>query len=102
MMRNMRSRERVLLAINHKESDRIPLFSLNLIPTYKPFNEKVKYFLDTFNFDRLSKLNFIKTPSRRYKLTEDMFIDLYGCLFKYKGVGNPYCIYHPLAFDTHF
>jgi len=94
----MRSRERVLLAINHKEPDRIPIFSPNLIPTYKPLDKRIQHFLDTFEFDRLVKLNFIKTPSRRRKLAGEVYIDLYGCLFKYKGVGNPYCIYHPLAY----
>jgi len=47
----MTSRERVLLAINHKEPDRLPLFEPNLIQTCEPFDEKVQHFLDTFELE---------------------------------------------------
>jgi len=95
--KEMNSRERVLLAINHKEPDRVPIFRPNLIPTYEPLDERVQHFLDTFEFDRFVSLNFIKSPSGRRKLPDDMFEDSYGCRFKYKGVGGPYCVHHPLA-----
>lgn len=93
----MNSRERVLLALNHKEPDRVPIFRPNLIPTYEPLDERVQNFLDTFEFDRFASLNFIKSPSARRELPDDISEDSYGCKFKYKGVGGPYCIYHPLA-----
>lgn len=94
----MNSRERVLLAVNHKEPDRVPIFRPNLIPTYAPLDERVQNLLNTFEFDRFASLNFIKGPSARRKLPDDISEDSYGCRFKYKGVGGPYCIYHPLAY----
>jgi len=93
----MNSRERVLLAIDHKEPDRIPIFRPNLIPTYEPLEERVQHFLDTFEFDHFESLNFIKSPGDRHELPDEIFEDSYGCRFKYKGVGGPYCIHHPLA-----
>jgi uroporphyrinogen decarboxylase len=94
----MTSRERVLLAVNHQEPDRVPIFKPNIIPTYEPFDERVQHFLDTFKFDHFVGFNgFIQSPSRRRELPDDMFEDSYGCKFKYKGVGGPYCIHHPLS-----
>jgi len=93
----MTSRERVLLTINHKEPDRIPISPPNLIPMDEPFDERVKEFLNSFPFDRFIRLNFIKTPSERHQLSEGLFEDGYGCRFEYKGVGDAYCIHHPLA-----
>ncbi|MBD3181354.1 hypothetical protein GF312_03615 [Candidatus Poribacteria bacterium] len=93
----MNSRERVLLAINHKEPDRLPVFRPNMIPTYEPLDDRVRDFLDTFEFDRFAGVGFIKSPDVRRDLPDDMVEDGYGCKFKYKGVGSPYCVYSPLA-----
>ncbi len=94
----MNSRERVLLAINHEEADRLPMFRPNMIQTYEPLDEKVQTFLDTFEFDRLAGVGFVKArPEDRRKLPDDVFEDSYGCKFKYMGVGMPYCIHNPLA-----
>jgi len=95
----MNSRERVLLAINHKEPDRVPIFKPNIIPTYEPFDERTQNFLNTFDFDHFVGFNgFIKNnPETRRELPDEVFEDSYGCKFKYKGVGGAYCIFHPLA-----
>lgn len=97
----MNSRERVLLAINHKEADRLPMFRPNMIQTHEPLDQRVQDFLDTFEFDRLSGVGFAKArPEDLRKLPDDMFEDSYGCKFKYMGVGLPYCIHSPLAHAT--
>jgi uroporphyrinogen decarboxylase len=95
----MNSRERVLLAINHQEPDRVPMFKPNLIQTHEPLDERVRRFLNTFEFDRFEGLNrFLDSPIKRHRLSEDLYEDSYGCRFRYKGVGMPYCIHHPLAY----
>ena len=94
----MTSRERVLLAINHEEPDRLPLFRPNIIPTYEPFEERVQHFLDTFEFDRFAGLGGLTySPGRRRDLPDEAYEDDYGCRFQYKGVGGAYCVLHPLA-----
>jgi uroporphyrinogen decarboxylase len=94
----MNSRERVLLAINHQEADRLPMFRPNMIQTYEPLDEKVRNFLDTFQFDRFAGVGFVKSrPDFRRELPNGVFEDSYGCKFKYMGVGMPYCIHSPLA-----
>jgi hypothetical protein len=70
----MNSRERVLLAINHKEADRLPMFRPNMIRTHEPLGEKVQNFLDTFEFDRLAGVGFAKArPEDLRKLPDDMW-----------------------------
>jgi len=94
----MTSRERVLLAVNHQEPDRLPVFEPNLIPMYKPLDERVQSFLDTFEFDRFEGVGGLRwSPSQREDLPDETSEDAYGCRFQYKGVGSPYCIHHPLA-----
>lgn len=94
----MTSRERVLLAVNHQEPDRLPVFKPNIIPTYEPFEDRVQSFLDTFEFDRLAGLGgIVNGPSSRRDLPDETFEDGYGCRFKYMGVGGAYCVHHPLA-----
>ena len=93
----MNSRERVLCAINHGESDRVPIFSPNLISTYEPLDPRVQHLLDTFPFDRFENLAFIEGPSRRRELPGELYEDGYGCRYQYKGVGLPYCVFRPLA-----
>jgi uroporphyrinogen decarboxylase len=97
--RIMNSRERVLLAINHEEADRLPMFRPNMIQTYEPLDERVQEFLDTFEFDRLAGIGFVRArPEDRRELPDGVFEDSYGCRFKYMGVGMPYCIHNPLAY----
>ena len=94
----MTSRERVLLAVDHREPDRLPLFKPNIIQTYEPFDERVQHFLDTYEFDRLAGLGgVVNGPGRRRQVADDVFEDGYGCRFRYMGVGQPYCIHSPLA-----
>ena len=94
----MNSRERVLLAINHEEADRLPVFRPTVIQTHEPLDEKAQNFLGTFEFDLLAGVGFAKArPEDRRKLPDDVFEDSYGCKFKYMGVGLPYCIHSPLA-----
>lgn len=98
----MSSRERVLLALAHKEPDRIPI-----APPHGMVNigEAVRQFIETFPFDRFVSLNPSKKTSRAVNqaISEQRgtfgktVIDDFGCVYKYKGVGMPYCIYHPLA-----
>jgi len=94
----MNSRERVLLAIDHQEPDRLPVFKPNIIETYEPFDERVQEFLDTFEFDRLAGVGGMPgSPGIRRELSDGVFEDGYGCKFRYMGVGQPYCIHSPLA-----
>jgi len=87
-----------LLAINHREPDRVPIRRPNIISTSKPLDERVQRFLNSFEFDQLLSFdNFIKSPSARQELHDGIFEDSYGCQFKYKRVGSPYCIRDPLA-----
>ena len=51
----MNSRERVLLAINHEEADRLPMFRPNMIQTYEPLDEKVQNFLENRDFVSLCR-----------------------------------------------
>ena len=94
----MRSRERVLLALNHREADRIPLFAPNVMDTREPYDERVRAFLDEFPFDRLAHVGgVIGHPSEKREMSPDMFVDGYGCRYEYRGVGLPYCVHSPLA-----
>ncbi|MFW6107189.1 MAG: uroporphyrinogen decarboxylase family protein [bacterium] len=94
----MTSRERVLLAADHVEPDRLAVFKPNIIPTREPFDERVQRFLDTFEFDRLAGLGgIVGGPGARRELSGGLFEDGYGCRFQYTGVGSPYCVHHPLA-----
>jgi len=91
----MNSRERVLFAINHKEPDRVPIGSpggrVNL-------DDDAKRFIETFDFDRFVSLDFMKNIEEKHKLSDDVYVDNYGCIYKHKGVSQiPYCIHSPLA-----
>lgn len=90
----MSSRERVLLSLDHKEPDRLPIEPPNLVNIEGP----AKHLIDTFDFDRKVSLDFRKNLDEKYELPDNMFVDVYGCRWKYKGVGMPYCVYSPLAF----
>ncbi len=90
----MNSRERVLLTINHKEPDRVPigppLGRVNL-------DDAAKRFIETFDFDSFVSLDFRKNIEERHKLSDDVYVDDYGCVYKHKGVSEiPYCIHSPL------
>jgi uroporphyrinogen decarboxylase len=94
----MNSKERVLLAVNHKEADRIPLFRPNVIDTYEPYDPSVVEFLQEFAFDRFANhFPLIRSPKAQKDLGNGDFIDGYGCKYKYMGVGIPYCTHSPLA-----
>ncbi len=94
----MNSKQRVLLAVNHKEPDRIPLFPPNVMDTHEPYDPAVVEFLDSFTFDRFAGLhNVPRTPKAQVDQGDGTFIDGYGCKFKYMGVGLPYCVHSPLA-----
>jgi uroporphyrinogen decarboxylase len=36
-------------------------------------------------------------PSEKQEVSPDVFVDGYGCRYKYRGVGLPYCTHSPLA-----
>jgi uroporphyrinogen decarboxylase len=94
----MISRDRVLLALDHEEPDRVPLFSPNVMRTRAPYDERVQRFLDDFAFDQLAHVGgVIGHPSERQEVSKDSFVDGYGCRYEYKGVGLPYCVHSPLA-----
>jgi len=90
----MSSRERVLLAIDRKEPDRVPLGSPQGVVNV---NDAVKKFLKEFDFDHVIRLNFLKSPDERRKVSDGICVDDFGCIFMHKGVENvPYCIHNPL------
>jgi len=94
----MNSRQRILLALNHQEPDRVPLFAPNIIRTDTPYPEPLQHFLDAFPFDQLVQLEgLVNAPAQLRELADGTLVDGYGCRFKYMGVGLPYCIYSPLA-----
>ena len=43
---DMTSRERVLLAMDHQEAYRLPVFKPNVIQTHEPFEDRVRKFMD--------------------------------------------------------
>jgi uroporphyrinogen decarboxylase len=98
----MFSRDRVLLALNHKEPDRVPVAPPRGMVN---INDAVKHFIETFDFDQFVSLDFTKDFKERHisgsslnRLSEDKFVDKYGCIFKDMGVANiPYCIHNPLG-----
>lgn len=47
----MISRDRVLLSLNHREPDRVPLFSPNVMRTRASYDPRVVQYLDDFCFD---------------------------------------------------
>jgi uroporphyrinogen decarboxylase len=94
----MNSRERVLLALHHREPDRVPLFAPNVMDTREPYVERVTQFLDDFPFDRFAYLGgLIDPPDERRELSKDASVDGYGCRYEYRGVVLPYCVHSPLA-----
>ena len=94
----MNSRERVVLAMNHREPDRVPLFAPNVMDTWEPYDTQVTEFLNDFAFDRYTYLEgLIDPPHERRKLSETLSVDGYGCRYEYRGVGLPYCTHSPLA-----
>jgi uroporphyrinogen decarboxylase len=94
----MKSRERVLLALEHQEADRVSLFAPNVMNTHEPYDERVQAFLDQFPFDRLAHVGgVVGHPSEKREIAPDIFVDGYGCRYEYRGVGLPYCVHSPLA-----
>ena len=94
----MDSRERVLTSLDHKEPDRVPLFSPNIIDTAAPYDPGLGRFLDAFPFDRLASPSvLVGGPATRRPAGDGTFVDGYGCEYRYMGVGLPYCIHSPLA-----
>lgn len=94
----MNSRERVLAAIGHREPDRVPLFKPNVISTYEEFDPRVRDFFDSFEFDRFADVGAVRShPAARREAGKEAYEDAYGCRYRYRGVGMPYCVHHPLA-----
>jgi uroporphyrinogen decarboxylase len=94
----MKSRDRVLSALDHQEPDRVPLFAPNVMDTREPYDESVRAFLDQFPFDRLAYVGgTVGHPSEKREVAPDVFVDGYGCRYEYRGVGLPYCVHSPLA-----
>jgi uroporphyrinogen decarboxylase len=94
----MTSRERVMSALDHREPDRVPLFAPNVMQTWEPYDDQVRQYLDDFGFDRFAPLGgLLHHPSERVELSQDTYVDGYGCQYVYKGVGLPYCTGSPLA-----
>jgi uroporphyrinogen decarboxylase len=94
----MKSRHRVLLSLNHREPDRVPIFAPNVMETIAPYDPRVIEFLDSFQFDGITSLGgMIDHPSNRQRVSDTEFSDGYGCRHEWKGVGLPYCVYSPLA-----
>jgi len=92
------SRQRVLQALDRVEPDRLPLFAPNIIRTREPYDDGLRRFLDTFEFDDFAHLGgLVDPPSRHRELPGDDSVDAYGCRFRYMGVGLPYCTHSPLA-----
>ena len=88
------SRERVLVTINRKEPDRVPVCPpggrVNLTP-------EVKRFLKEFEFDEFVSLNFIRNLDEGREVSPGVYVDDYGCVYRHKGVSEiPYCIRSPL------
>ena len=76
------TRDRVLQALNHREPDRIPLFRPNVMRTRDAYDERVVQFLDDFCFDEFTDLGgVLGHPSERQEVTEDHFVDGYGCRY---------------------
>ena len=93
----MKSRNRVLLSASHKKPDRLPLFKPNIMDTIEPYQKSLLGFLDSFDFDSLDTTGTFKgAPGERRDLGNNEFIDAYGCRFRYRGVGLPYCTFSPL------
>jgi uroporphyrinogen decarboxylase len=56
-------------------------------------------FLDEFGFDEFTTVGeVVGHPSERTEVSEDRFVDGYGCRYEYRGVGLPYCVHSPLAY----
>ena len=94
----MTSREHVLAAASCKLPDRLPLFKPNIMNTNAPYEKGLLDFLDSFGFDDFAGPGRVtNAPSNQEKAGNDEFIDGYGCIFRYRGVGLPYCTFSPLA-----
>ena len=94
----MNSKERVLSAASCNLPDRLPLFKPNIMNTSAPYDPALCDFLDSFDFDELALMGKAgNAPDSQVDAGNDELIDGYGCRFKFKGVGLPYCTYSPLA-----
>ncbi|MGC9347752.1 MAG: uroporphyrinogen decarboxylase family protein [Anaerolineae bacterium] len=103
------SRDRVLTALDHREPDRIPIFAPNIIDTYEHYDPALERFLATFPFDGFTSIGEFNHPPSELRTPkpasmasdadrrETLLVDGYGCRYRYKGVGLPYCEHHPLA-----
>jgi len=93
----MKTRDRVMTALEHREADRVPMFSPNIMDTTEPYDPGLQAFLDEFDFDELAGPNaMVDTPSWRREMGEGLSVDGYGCRYQYMGVGLPYCTLSPL------
>ena len=93
----MKSKERVMAALEHREPDRVPMFSPNIMDTAEPYDPGLRAFLDEFEFDELAGPEaMVDTPSWQRELGEGLSVDGYGCRYQYMGVGLPYCTFSPL------
>lgn len=98
MAAELRSRERVLLAVNHREADRLPMFRPNMIVCTEPLAPEVQDFLDTFQFDRFAGGGgIVGGPAEKRACLDGTLVDGFGCHFQPMGVGLPYCVHSPLA-----
>lgn len=94
----MKSRRRVLGALEHREPDRVPVFGPNIMDTREPYDPGLRAFLDEFDFDELAGPDvMVDAPSAQRELGEGISVDGYGCQYRYMGVGLPYCTFSPLA-----
>ena len=94
----MNSKERVLAAVAHRETDRLPVFRPNTMDTTEPYDERVVRFLKSFEFDDFAGIGAgLPHPSARREIALGVFEDGFGCRYQYKGVGLPYCVHSPLA-----
>ena len=95
--KEMTSRERVLLSLDRREPDRIPIFGPNIIKTREPYDAGLQAYLNDFGFDDFAHVGgLVNPPSHHRELPDETFEDGYGCRYKYMGVGLPYCIHSPL------
>ena len=94
----MTSRERLLNAVDHRPTDRLPIFKPNIMNTEEAYDSELMRYLDEFDFDAFTGIGGVRErPDQGRDLGNGESVDRYGCRFKYLGVGMPYCVHAPLA-----
>jgi uroporphyrinogen decarboxylase len=94
----MNPRERVLTATNHREADRVPIFSPNIMSTTEPYDPGLLSYLAKLPVDDLATVGgLVGDPGAQIAQPDGTLVDGYGCRFRYMGMGLPYCIYSPLS-----